>query len=112
MPHTLRSVRLDVVTLGTPVRYGWDADGYGNLLHFIHHRPVDGLPDDRAPFLPSAEDILQAKQGDCVQQLGIAGTNFTPPAWAWRTPAWAPTAARDSQAGLVGSAEARAAPAQ
>ena len=83
MPHTLRSLRLDVVTLGTPVRYGWDADGYGNLLHFIHHRPVDGLPDDRAPFLPSAEDILQAKQGDCVQQLGIAGTNFTPPAWAW-----------------------------
>jgi hypothetical protein len=74
---------LDVVTLGTPVRYGWDAAGYGNLLHFIHHRPVDGLPDDRAPFLPSAEDILQAKQGDCVQQLGIAGTNFTPPAWAW-----------------------------
>ncbi len=83
MPHTLRSLRLDVVTLGTPVRYGWDAAGYGNLLHFIHHRPVDGLPDDRAPFLPSAEDILQAKQGDCVQQLGIAGTNFTPPAWAW-----------------------------
>jgi len=81
MPHTLRSLRLDVVTLGTPVRYGWDADGYGNLLHFIHHRPDDGLPDDRAPFLPSAEDILQAKQGDCVQQLGIAGTNFTPPAW-------------------------------
>ncbi len=86
MPHTPRSLRLDVVTLGTPVRYGWDADGYGNLLHFIHHRPVDGLPDDRAPFLPSAEDILQVKQGDCVQQLGIAGTNFTPPAWAWR--AW------------------------
>ena len=83
MPHTPRSLRLDVVTLGTPVRYGWDAAGYGNLLHFIHHRPVDGLPDDRAPFLPSAEDILQAKQGDCVQQLGIAGTNFTPPAWAW-----------------------------
>jgi hypothetical protein len=27
--------RLDFVTFGTPIRYGWDSDGYARLLHFI-----------------------------------------------------------------------------
>ena len=30
--------------------------------------------------------MLAATAGDYIQQLGIAGTNFTPPFWAWR--AW------------------------
>ena len=35
----LGDVPLDMVTFGTPIRYGWDSSGYGRLLHFINHRP-------------------------------------------------------------------------
>jgi len=79
-------VRIDVVTLGTPVRYGWELNGCDKLLHFVNHRPAAGMPSHQAPFPPSAEDLWCARHGDFVQQLGIAGTNFTPPLWAWR--AW------------------------
>ncbi|MBC8351434.1 MAG: hypothetical protein H8E66_05575 [Planctomycetes bacterium] len=79
-----RSSGLDLVTFGTPVRYGWDAGGYGKLLHFIHHRPVPGKDPTVAEFPREAEDVFTAKFGDYVQQFGIAGTNFAPAAWAWR----------------------------
>ena len=36
----LNGVMLDVVTLGTPVRYGWDPSGLGKLLHIVNHRPM------------------------------------------------------------------------
>jgi hypothetical protein len=84
--HPVRSIKLDLVTLGTPVRYGWDTDGCSNLLHVINHRPVEGLPQHLAPFPPNIDNVLAATAGDYIQQLGIAGTNFTPPFWAWR--AW------------------------
>jgi len=75
-PHS--ALLLDFVTFGTPIRYGWDTGGYGGLLHFINHRPCDGLPPYRAPFPPREPDVRAAAHGDCVQQLGIAGTNFLP----------------------------------
>lgn len=77
-------LRLDIVTFGTPVRYGWDSAGYRQLLHFIHRRPVQGLPEYRAWFPPKFADVLAATEGDYVQQLGIAGTNVTPSVLAWR----------------------------
>ncbi|MBN2472981.1 MAG: hypothetical protein JXB62_00135 [Pirellulales bacterium] len=77
---------LDMVTFGTPIRYGWNRSGYAKLLHFIHHRPVQGLPEYRAPFPPTLDDVLTAADGDYVQQLGIAGTNVMPSVFAWR--AW------------------------
>jgi hypothetical protein len=76
--------RLDMVTFGTPVRYGWETCGYGRLLHFAHHVPAPELPAFRARFPPSAEDILQGR-GDTVQLIGIAGTNLIPSLLAWRT---------------------------
>ena len=76
----------DVVTFGTPVRYGWDTAGYCRLLHFINHRPVEGLPEYLAPFPPKLENVINAAGGDYVQQLGIAGTNVMPSLFAWR--AW------------------------
>lgn len=82
--HPLRSVKLDLVTMGTPVRYGWDTDGYANLVHFMNHRPSEGVPDHLARFPRNADDILQATGGDVIQQLGIAGTNLAPNVWAWR----------------------------
>lgn len=82
----LGEVALDMVTFGTPIRYGWNCGGYAKLLHFINHRPAQGLPEYRAPFPPKVEDILSAADGDYIQQLGIAGTNVMPSVFSWR--AW------------------------
>lgn len=77
---------LDIVTMGTPIRYGWDSHGYSRLLHFIHHRPTDGVAPHLAVFPPRFDDVLRATGGDYVQQIGIAGTNAMPSPLAWR--AW------------------------
>lgn len=82
----LENYPLDVVTFGTPVRYGWDAAGYSRLLHFIHHRPQADWPAGRAVFPPTLSDVLHAAGGDYVQQIGIAGTNTPPSIFSWR--AW------------------------
>jgi len=82
--HPLHTAQLDLVTMGVPVRYGWDTGGYAKLVHFINHRRNEGVPDYLAPFPPSVEEGLQATGGDVVQQLAIAGTNIAPPVWAWR----------------------------
>ncbi len=73
-----RLPQLDLVTFGTPIRYGWDTDGYAKLLHFIYHRPRSGVAEHRTAWPPSADDLIQATDGDYVQQLGIAGTNLMP----------------------------------
>ena len=83
--HT-RGERLDIVTFGTPIRYGWDRAGYARLAHVVNHRPQANLRPDCAAFPPSVEDVLDAAHGDCVQQLGIAGTNWPPTVASWR--AW------------------------
>jgi len=77
--------RLDLATFGTPIRYGWDTDGYAKLLHFVHHRPREGLPSYQAALPRSPEDVLAAVDGDYIQHWGIAGTNLTPNVFAWRT---------------------------
>ena len=69
---------MDFATFGTPIRYGWDTDGYGQLLHFTFHRPVAGIPDHLAPFPLTFEQVYEASGGDVIQQLGIAGTNLQP----------------------------------
>ncbi len=74
----VRNLALDLVTFGTPIRYGWDIAGYARLLHFIHHRPAPRCPPHEVPFPPAVEDVLVARYGDYVQQLGIAGTNLSP----------------------------------
>ena len=76
---------LDVVTFGTPIRYGWDPAGYAKLLHFVHHRAAEGLPEYRAVFPPKLDDIKSGADGDYLQQLGIAGTNVMPSMLTWRT---------------------------
>ena len=83
--HPLRRIALDVVTFGTPVRYGWDTDGYARLLHVIHHRPPENRAEYLAPYPPSLRRIWHAADGDYVQQIGIAGTNFLPNPLAVRT---------------------------
>jgi hypothetical protein len=80
----LRGVALDIATFGTPIRYGWDSSGYGDLLHFVNHRPAEDLPPYLAPFPPKLQNVLRGADRDYVQQLGIAGTNVTPSILAWR----------------------------
>ncbi len=76
---------LDIVTFGTPIRYGWDSAGYAKLLHFVNHRAAEGLPEYRAVFPPKLDDIKTGANGDYLQQLGIAGTNVMPGMLTWRT---------------------------
>lgn len=78
-PHPLAQA-LCLVTFGTPVRYGWDRDGFRCLLHVVQHRPMAGQPEWLAkPALPqSLEEILTARHGDWVQSFGIAGTDLPP----------------------------------
>ncbi len=79
LPPAARQLpQLDLVTFGTPIRYGWDTDGYAKLLHFVYHRPRSGLAEHRTTLPQSIDDLLHATDGDYVQQIGIAGTNLMP----------------------------------
>lgn len=83
--HPLRQLKLDMVTFGTPIRYGWNPDGYSNLLHFIHHRPPPRGAEYMAPVPLNPWRARRALDGDYVQQIGISGTNFMPLPVAVRT---------------------------
>ena len=75
---------IDVVTFGTPLRYRWNRGICPKLLHVVQHRPmIDGAPA-KAVVPKSIPDVTQAVAGDFVQQLGIGGTDFLPPIYAWR----------------------------
>lgn len=76
--HPLRQLQLDIVTFGTPVRYGWDTDGYANLLNFINHQPPPKGEEHQAPVPMRVIPMFRGKDGDYVQQIGIAGSNFMP----------------------------------
>jgi hypothetical protein len=77
----LNGVALDIVTFGTPVRYGWDPSGIGKLLHIVNHR---NLRTDGKTWL-SKMDLPQitvempiAWGGDYVQELAVAGSDALP----------------------------------
>ena len=77
----LNGATLDVVTFGTPVRYGWDLSGIGKLLHVVNHRPmrVDGKRWLAKMELPQITmEMPIAWGGDYVQQLAVAGSDAVP----------------------------------
>ncbi|HBP86234.1 MAG TPA: hypothetical protein PKK23_13365 [Nitrospirales bacterium] len=77
----LNGATVDVVTLGTPIRYGWDTDGIGHLLHFVNHRVIrtDGKRWLAKMELPQiAWEMPYQTGGDYVQQLAVAGTDALP----------------------------------
>lgn len=76
---------MDVVTFGTPPRYRWNTNICRNLLHFVQHRPLDIDHPGRATIPTSVQDIIEARGGDYIQQIGIAGTDFPHHALAWRS---------------------------
>jgi len=77
----LNGASLDVVTLGTAVRYGWDPSGIGKLLHIVNHR---NLRTDGKTWLAKMElpqitmEMPIAWGGDYVQQLAVGGTDAVP----------------------------------
>lgn len=83
--HPVKKLALDIVTFGTPIRYGWDTNGYANLLHFVHHRPCQGADEHLGPQSIELRRLLAAVDGDYIQQLGIAGSNLAPNLFAVRT---------------------------
>ena len=77
----LPGIALDVITFGTPVRYGWDPSGLGNLLHIVNHRPMrlDGKRWLAKMELPQITmEMPIAWGGDYVQQLAVGGTDAVP----------------------------------
>lgn len=77
----LNGVQLDVVTLGTPIRYGWDPTGVGKLLHVVNHRLLrtDGKRWLAKMELPQVTvEMPVAWGGDYVQQLAVAGCDALP----------------------------------
>ena len=69
---------LDIVTLGTSVRYGWNTNGIGKLLHMINHRPIrsDGKKWLAKMDLPQiVMEMPTVLGGDYVQQLAVASTD-------------------------------------
>ncbi len=78
----LNGATLDVVTMGTPVRYGWDPSGIGKLLHMVNHRTLrtDGKTWLAKMELPQITmEMPIAWGGDYVQQLAVAGSDSLPP---------------------------------
>ena len=74
----LNGVTLDIMTFGTPVRYGWDLSEPGTLLHVVNHRPmrVDGKRWLAKMELPQITmEMPIAWGGDYVQQLAVAGSD-------------------------------------
>jgi hypothetical protein len=77
----LNRAALDVVTFGTPVRYGWDPSGIGKLMHIVNHR---NLRTDGKTWLSKMElpqitmEMPIAWGGDYVQELAVAGSDAMP----------------------------------
>lgn len=77
----LNGAALDIVTYGTPVRYGWDPSGIGKLLHVVNHR---NLRTDGKTWLAKMElpqitmEMPIAWGGDYVQELAVAGSDAMP----------------------------------
>jgi hypothetical protein len=76
--------KLHLVTYGTPIRYGWDLGGCASLLHFVNHRPVKGMPEYLTRISLRPLRFWFGRDGDYIQQYGIAGTNFAPFIGWWR----------------------------
>lgn len=65
----LRYVEVNTLTLGTPVRYGWPSGARERLLHIVNHRGTN-LSAGRL------DGALSTRDGDYVQQWGIAGSDL------------------------------------
>ncbi len=68
----LAQIKMDFVTLGTPVRYRFAKWHKLTLLHIVNHRGIQ-------PLNGNFSGIFTARDGDYIQQLGIAGSDLISP---------------------------------
>ncbi len=78
-PHLTSKNPLDLVTLGMPIRYGFETTSYAQLLHFINHRPGKLREEYRVAGPITLGDMLSAHNGDYIHEVGVAGSNFSTP---------------------------------
>jgi len=74
----IREIKLDIVTFGAPPRYGWGKAGERAdycLINIINHRAEGHLACLDSGFRLLI-GILNTRDGDYVQQWGIAGTDM------------------------------------
>ncbi|MDD1606625.1 MAG: hypothetical protein LUP96_08025 [Methylococcaceae bacterium] len=64
----IKTVNLDIVTFGTPVRYSWGDYKKYRLMAIINHRSEANI-----------SGLLGTRDGDYVQQWGVEGTDIFPP---------------------------------
>jgi hypothetical protein len=64
----IKTVNLDIVTFGTPVRYSWGDYKKYRLMAIINHRSE-----------VSISGLLSTRDGDYVQQWGVEGSDIFPP---------------------------------
>jgi hypothetical protein len=68
----LRGCPIDVMTFGTPPRYGWARGANFRLLHVVNHRGETSRP-------LSWRGVLHTRRGDYVRQLGLPGFDLPAP---------------------------------
>jgi len=66
--NKVRSLKFNLITMGTPVRYKWISTANINILHFINHR-------GKLPLGGSLIGGLWNRKGDYIQQFGGAGSD-------------------------------------
>lgn len=75
----IRTVQLDYVTCGTPLRYKWGdgwKDGKYKLLNIINHRGGGFLAGGELYTKEFFLNFMYTKDGDYVQQFALAGSDF------------------------------------
>ncbi len=65
--ETIKTVNLDIVTFGTPVRYSWGEHTKYRLMAIVNHRSSVDI-----------SGLLSTRDGDYVQQWGAEGTDVPP----------------------------------
>ncbi|MGB1929305.1 MAG: hypothetical protein ACPHO8_08345 [Mariniblastus sp.] len=85
---------VDIVTFGTPLRYGWPSSQEARLQHFVNHSPHDSNQLFRGQWPTNSKQWLRAmrgEDGDFIQLAFIAGSDFPPAYWsrsAYRANRW------------------------
>jgi hypothetical protein len=68
----LRRCSVDVVTFGTPPRYGWARGASFRVLHVVNHRGAEARGG-------TLRGLFHTRRGDYVHQLGVPGSDFPAP---------------------------------
>ena len=77
--HPVHKLPLDIVTFGTPIRYGWNPARVRQPSALYPPPPSHRRAKSIQPPIPlKLLRLRKALDGDYIQQIGIAGTNFPP----------------------------------